>query len=35
MGLRQGERVSLHLPTRPAFVIALLGTVRAGGIPCL
>ena len=32
MGLREGERVSLHLPTCPAFVIALLGTMRAGGI---
>jgi long-chain acyl-CoA synthetase len=32
MGLRGGGRVSLHLPTCPAFVIALLGTVRAGGI---
>ena len=32
MGLRPGDRVSLHLPTCPAFVIALLGTVRAGGV---
>jgi long-chain acyl-CoA synthetase len=32
MGLRGGQRVSLHLPTCPAFVIALLGTVRAGAI---
>jgi long-chain acyl-CoA synthetase len=32
IGLRPGGRVSLHLPTCPAFVVALLGTVRAGGI---
>ena len=32
MGLRAGQRVSLHLPTCPAFVIALLGTMRAGAI---
>ena len=32
LGLRGGQRVSLHLPTCPAFVIALLGTVRAGAI---
>jgi long-chain acyl-CoA synthetase len=32
LGLRGGQRVSLHLPTCPAFVIALLGTTRAGGI---
>ena len=32
MGLRGGQRVSLHLPTCPAFVVALLGTMRAGGI---
>ena len=32
LGLRGGQRVSLHLPTSPAFVIALLGTQRAGGI---
>jgi long-chain acyl-CoA synthetase len=32
MGLRPGGRVSLHLPTCPAFVVALLGTQRAGGI---
>lgn len=31
-GLERGDRVSLHLPNCPAFVIALLGTVRAGGI---
>ncbi|MFH0750726.1 MAG: long-chain fatty acid--CoA ligase [Chloroflexota bacterium] len=31
-GLRPGDRVSLHLPNSPAFVIALLGTLRAGGI---
>ena len=32
LGLRGGQRVSLHLPTCPAFVVALLGTMRAGGI---
>ncbi len=32
MGLEKGDRVSLHLPTSPAMVIALLGTMRAGGI---
>ncbi len=31
-GLRPGDVVSLHLPTSPAFVIAFLGTLRAGGI---
>ncbi len=31
-GLETGDRVSLHLPNCPAFVIAFLGTVRAGGI---
>ncbi len=29
-GLGQGDSVSLHLPTSPAFVIAFLGTLRAG-----
>jgi long-chain acyl-CoA synthetase len=32
IGLVPGERVSLHLPTSPAFVIAFLGTLRAGCI---
>lgn len=32
MGLQPGDRVSLHLPTSPAFVIAFLGTLRAGSI---
>jgi long-chain acyl-CoA synthetase len=32
LGLRPGERVSLHLPTSPAFVIAFLGTLRAGAL---
>jgi long-chain acyl-CoA synthetase len=32
LGLRGGQRVSLHLPTCPPFVVALLGTMRAGGI---
>ncbi len=30
LGLQAGDRVSLHLPTSPAFVIAYLGTLRAG-----
>lgn len=30
LGLEPGDRVSLHLPTSPAFVIAYLGTLRAG-----
>jgi long-chain acyl-CoA synthetase len=29
-GLVAGDTVSLHLPTSPAFVIAFLGTLRAG-----
>ncbi len=29
-GLGAGDTVSLHLPTSPAFVIAFLGTLRAG-----
>ncbi len=32
IGLAPGDRVSLHLPTSPAFVIAFLGTLRAGCI---
>ncbi len=32
LGLVPGDRVSLHLPTSPAFVIAFLGTLRAGCI---
>ncbi len=32
LGLDPGDRVSLHLPTSPAFVIAFLGTLRAGCI---
>jgi long-chain acyl-CoA synthetase len=32
LGLTAGDRVSLHLPTSPAFVIAFLGTLRAGCI---
>lgn len=31
-GLGRGDRVSLHLPNSPAFVIAFFGTLRAGGI---
>jgi long-chain acyl-CoA synthetase len=32
MGVEQGDRVSLHLPTSPAFVIAFMGAMRAGAI---
>src|SRR5512135_153446 len=32
MGVARGDRVSLHLPTSPAFVIAFMGAVRAGAI---
>ena len=32
LGLVPGDRVSLHLPTSPAFVIAFLGALRAGCI---
>lgn len=32
MGVEKGDRVSLHLPTSPAFVIAFMGTMRAGGL---
>jgi long-chain acyl-CoA synthetase len=32
MGVAKGDRVSLHLPTSPAFVIAFMGTARAGAI---
>ncbi|HEY8731861.1 MAG TPA: long-chain fatty acid--CoA ligase [Candidatus Limnocylindria bacterium] len=32
MGVEKGDRVSLHLPTSPAFVIAFMGTMRAGAI---
>ena len=28
----KGDRVSLHLPTSPAFVIAFMGAMRAGAI---
>ncbi len=30
LGVSKGDRVSLHLPTSPAFVIAFLGALRAG-----
>jgi long-chain acyl-CoA synthetase len=30
MGIAHGDRVSLHLPTSPAFVIASMGAARAG-----
>jgi long-chain acyl-CoA synthetase len=32
MGVEKGDRVSLHLPTSPAFVIAFMGTMRAGAL---
>lgn len=31
-GVQKGDRVSLHLPTSPAFVIALMGAARAGAV---
>jgi long-chain acyl-CoA synthetase len=30
MGIEKGDRISLHLPTCPAFVIAFMGAMRAG-----
>lgn len=32
VGVVPGDRVSIHLPTTPAFVIGLLGALRAGAI---
>lgn len=32
MDVEKGDRVSIHLPTTPAFVIALMGTLRAGAV---
>jgi long-chain acyl-CoA synthetase len=32
LGVAPGDRVSLHLPTCPAFVVALYGTLRAGAV---
>ncbi len=32
MGVEPGDRVSLHLPTSPAFVIAFMGAMRAGAV---
>jgi long-chain acyl-CoA synthetase len=32
MGVGKGDRVSLHLPTSPAFVIAFMGAMRVGAI---
>ncbi len=32
LGVHPGDRVSLHLPTCPAFVIAFLGALRAGAV---
>ncbi len=36
LGLRAGDRVSLHLPNSPQYLIAYYGTLKAGGIvvPC-
>jgi long-chain acyl-CoA synthetase len=32
LGLEPGDRISLHLPTTPAFVVAFLAAVRAGAL---
>ncbi len=32
MDVKKGDRVSIHLPTTPAFVIALMGALRAGAV---
>ena len=32
LGVRPGDRVSLHLPTSPAFVISFMGALRAGAL---
>ena len=32
MGVKKGDRVSIHLPTSPAFVIAFMGALRAGAV---
>jgi long-chain acyl-CoA synthetase len=32
LGVEPGDRVSLHLPTSPAFVIGFMGALRAGAI---
>jgi long-chain acyl-CoA synthetase len=32
MGVAAGDRVSLHLPSSPAFVIAFMGAMRAGAV---
>ncbi len=32
LGLQAGDRVSLHLPNCPQFVIAYYGTLKAGGV---
>ncbi len=32
MGIQPGDRVSLHLPTSPAFVIAFMGALRTGAV---
>jgi long-chain acyl-CoA synthetase len=36
LSLRRGDRVAIHLPNCPQFVIAFYGTLRAGGVavPC-
>jgi long-chain acyl-CoA synthetase len=32
LGLQKGDRVSLHLPNCPQFIVAYYGTLKAGGI---
>ncbi len=32
LGVQPGDRVSLHLPTSPAFVVAFYGLLRAGAV---
>ena len=32
LGLQKGDRVAIHLPNCPQFVIAYYGTLRAGGV---
>jgi long-chain acyl-CoA synthetase len=32
MGVGKGDRVSIHLPTSPAFVIAFMGAMRIGAV---
>ncbi|MFQ5874329.1 MAG: AMP-binding protein, partial [Dehalococcoidia bacterium] len=32
LGVKKGDRVSVHLPNCPQFVIAYYGTLKAGGV---